>query len=302
MCNFGRLGLAIFCCVFFLSFDARAFTQLDEIVTLKPRGEADNRYRYVEELLRKVLQKADINASVTQAASDYSRDRLLQELIVGENIQVIAEAPKPGWEEKLIPIRIPLRKGIQGFRLLLINRQDQEALAKVENLEDLMAFPTGSGSQWSTRVVMENAGFEVITSEDYETLFRMLQLRRFVTFGRGVNEAFEEQASFSGQNPDLIVEETLCIYIPLPTYFFVSPAYPELAEKIEAGLMEMIEDGSFDEHFRAFHEDDLKRANLGSRKIFTLTNPNLSEHTPFEQSDYWFDPASVGAVMSEDGT
>ncbi|MEM9630293.1 MAG: hypothetical protein AAGA50_03135, partial [Pseudomonadota bacterium] len=73
-------------------------------------------------------------------------DRLLQELIKGENIHVIAEAPKPGWEDKLLPIRIPIRKGLQGYRLFLINKQDQAALAEVDTLEKLQAFPTGSGA------------------------------------------------------------------------------------------------------------------------------------------------------------
>ncbi|MDN3720699.1 hypothetical protein QW131_19215 [Roseibium salinum] len=77
-------------------------------------------------------KKAGVPAKVVHAQAEYSRDRVLQELITGRNIHVVAEAPKPGWEEKLIPIRIPIRKGIQGYRLFLINQQDQAALAKVD--------------------------------------------------------------------------------------------------------------------------------------------------------------------------
>ena len=114
----------------------------------------------------------------------FSRDRLLQELIKGENIHVIAGSSQTGLEDKLLPIHIPLRKGIQGYRLFLINKQDQTPLQGVETLEEFMAYPTGSGAQWSTRHVMEHAGFKVVTSEDYDTLFKMLKLRRFTTFGR----------------------------------------------------------------------------------------------------------------------
>lgn len=263
-----------------------------EIITLKPLSYEDNRYRYVEDLLAMALKRVNVSSEVVQARHRYSRDRLLQELIVGTNIHVIAEAPKPGWEEKLLPIRIPLRKGIQGYRLFLINRQDQAALSRVETLDDLKAFSTGSGAQWSTRRVLEDAGFHVVTSHDYSKLFDMLQLRRFTTFSRGINEVFNEQANFSDQNADLVVEETLCLFIPLPTYFFVSPEYPELARQIEEGLHLMIADGSFDRHFQDYHQVDIDRARLSERKIFSVSNPNLSPDTPLDEPSYWFDPSA----------
>ncbi|MES0881150.1 hypothetical protein [Roseibium sp. SCP14] len=298
------LRLFAACMLIVLGFSAFAPAQAEfpipaRIVTLKPHGQEDGRYRYVEILLEKILGKAGSQAKVAQAQTRYSRDRLLQELIKGENIHVIAEAPKPGWEEQLLPIRIPIRKGLQGYRLFLINRQDQAALANVNSLEELQDFATGSGAQWSTRSVMEQAGFQVVTSEDYEALFKMLKLRRFVTFGRGINEVFKEQESFAGGNGDLIVEKTLCLFIPLPTYFFVSPAHPELAKLIELGLKQMIADGSFDQHFLTFHHADLSRANLSKRKIFSISNPNLSGQTPIGEPSYWLDPASLGDLQQE---
>ncbi|MEM9633652.1 MAG: amino acid ABC transporter substrate-binding protein, partial [Pseudomonadota bacterium] len=173
------------------------------------------------------------------------------------------------------------------------------ALAEVDTLEKLQAFPTGSGAQWSTRSVMEQAGFQVVTSEDYEALFKMLKLRRFLTFGRGINEVFKEQESFVDSNQSLIVEKTLCLFIPLPTYFFVSPAHPDLARLIEIGLKQMIADGSFDRHFLDFHHADLSRANLSKRKIFAISNPNLSGQTPVDEPSYWLDPASFADMKRE---
>ncbi|MCX2725511.1 hypothetical protein [Roseibium salinum] len=164
-----------------------------------------------------------------------------------------------------------------------------------------MAFPTGSGAQWSTRRVMEDAGFNVVVSHDYDMLFRMLKLRRFITFGRGINEAFNEQASFSSQNENLVVEQSICLFIPLPTYFFVSPAHPELARQIETGLKRMIADGSFDEHFLAYHRTDIARARLADRKIFTLVNTNLGRETPLQERSYWFDPATFSDPDGDDG-
>ena len=52
----------------------------------------------------------------------------------------------------------------------------------------------------------------------------------------------------------------------------------------------MIEDGSFDQHFQAFHNADIARADLANRKIFAIPNPNLSGRTPFDTPSYWHDP------------
>ncbi len=293
--NASKLLFSLACLI---ALECRA--QPIDVITLKPYDYEDQRYRYVEILLAKTPEAAGVSARIVQAETQYSRDRLLQELILGETIHVVAEAPKPGWEEKLIPIRVPIRKGIQGYRLFLINAQDQPALSKVGSLEELMSFATGSGAQWSTRRVMEEAGFDVVVSEDYTRLFDMLKLRRFVTFGRGINEVFNEQASFSGQNKDLVVEKSLCLFIPLPTYFFVSPAHPELAKQIEAGLKKMIADGSFDEHFLAYHRDDILRARLSKRKIFSISNSNLSRETPLDEPSYWFDPTTFSGEKTQD--
>jgi hypothetical protein len=263
-----------------------------EVLTLKPYGYDKSPYEYVEVLLAKSLEKAGVSADIVRSGTDFSRDRLLKELITGENVHVMAQAPKSDWEESLLTIRIPLRKGITGYRLFLINKQDQAALSKVSTLEELKAFSTGSGAQWSMRRVLEDAGFQVVTTNDDNTLFNMLAARRFLTFGRGIYEAYNEHDRLSSEFENLAVEQDLTLFFPLPTYFFVSPAHPELAQHIETGLRRMIEDGSFDEHFLSYHKADIDRAKLADRKIFRIPNPNLSKDTPVNEPLLWFDPAS----------
>ena len=263
---------------------------LIEVIVPKPGGPNDTRHIYTESLLSLALQKAGRKARLVQSKEDYSRDRLLQELVRGQDIHLAAEAPKADWEEQLLPIHIPIRKGIQGYRLFLINKQDQAAIANVRTLEDFQRFPTGAGTQWSVRPLLESAGFEVVTTEDYQNLFEMLRLRRFITFGRGLNEIYSEQARFGTVNENLVMEQTLCLFIPLPTYFFVSPAHPELARDIETGLKRMIADGSFDRHFMKFYAGSIRRANLDKRRILAIANPTLRKETPFDEPSYWYDP------------
>lgn len=266
---------------------------IEQIIINKPLSDNDRRYDYTKRLLDLVLTVTTASHGefkLNEAQTTMTRNRTFVELKKGEIIHVMAEAPKPGWEEELIPVRVPIRKGIQGFRLFIIKQQNQALLANVDSLQSLQQYPTGSGSQWSTLRVMEEAGFTVVSGSHYDGLFDMLNLGRFITFGRGVNEAFREVEAFKEKFPDLTVDEHVALFIPLPTYYFVSPKKPALAERIKAGLTLLIQDGRFDTFFYQHHCEDLRKANLAKRKIFSIPNPNLSAKTPLDVAHYWHNP------------
>jgi hypothetical protein len=266
---------------------------LEQVITIKPLSDKDTRYEYPEDLLKLILQKTEQTygkAEVVRCKYIMKRERTLIALEEGEDIHVMAEAVKPGWEERLLPVRIPIRKGIQGYRTFLIHKDNQDTLSKVKTLDDLRKFPTGSGSQWSTTRVLEENGFKVVKGVDYEGLFKMLMRKRFITFGRGINETPFEFNARKDDYPDLAIEQHLALFIPLPTYFFVTPKKPELARRIEEGLIVMIYDGSFDRFFNERFGEIIADANLKKRRIFKLNNPNLGAKTPFNVQHFWYSP------------
>ena len=263
----------------------------DVIFVNRPSTIEDGRYDYPRKLLTAILKETEIeygHATIKETQLKMPRDRILRELEKGLNIHVIAEASKLSWEQRLIPIRIPIRKGIQGYRTFLIKKKNQPILSKINTLEELKKIPTGSGVQWSTTDILEKNGFIVKTGNNYKGLFSMLIKDRFMTFGRGINETAEEYNSFKDKFPELSIEQDLLLYIPLPTYFFVSPHKPELAKRIEAGLQLMISDGSFDKMFNDEFSELIDNANLTKRRIFRITNPNLSPQTPLDIKHYWY--------------
>lgn len=282
-----------------------AYAQNDDpniVLINRPYSTTDTRYRYPQELLQLALDKvAGLYGRKVVRCSPYtmSRDRIFRELQRGDLVQVMAEAPKPHWEEQLIPIRIPIRKGIQGYRVFLIKKRNEQRMSKVQTLADLEAMPTGSGAQWSTAAVMADAGFNVVSGSNYEGLFQMLEEGRFVTFGRGINEAYQELDAHRERFPDFRVDTRVLLYIPLPTYFFVTPQRPALARQIEAGLRAMLADGSFDRLFYAYFGKDIERAQLENRKVFAIPNPNLSDATPFDDKGLWFDPRTDWGALTQ---
>nr|WP_320125698.1 hypothetical protein [uncultured Shewanella sp.] len=274
----------------------------DQFIINRSESNHDDRYKYTYDLLQLVIDatKADFGqASLEVSDVIMSRNRILRELQDGQNINVIAEASSLEWNTKLIPIKIPIRKGIQGFRVFIIQKENVKSLAQITSIIQLTSLKTGSGSQWSTKVAMQQAGFEVIESVQYNSLFNMLSKGRFVTFGRGVNEAYQELKQFNLQYPNLVIDENILLHIPLATYFYISPNKPHLAQRIEVGLRRIINNGEFEKLFYKRHCDFLIKSKMNQRLIFKIDNPLISEAemTSIVGKDFLLNPKDDFSIL-----
>ncbi|MBQ1783637.1 MAG: hypothetical protein II007_08290 [Gammaproteobacteria bacterium] len=266
-----------------------------EVTINAPFSELDSRYEYPRELLELVMAATavtDGDCTVKTSPVVMLRERSLHELIHGSIIQVMAEATQSSWEEQLLTVRIPIRKGLQGYRLMMIRNSDQQRIAAL-NIDQLKQLPSGGGHDWTTTPLMRQAGFNMVAGSDYSSLFRMLDRSRIDTFARGVNEVFHEQQAFNKVYPGLTVDRHWLIYIPLPTYFFVTPRRPDLAERIDRGLRLLISDGRFDQLFMRYFGEDIRRAGLSQRQLIRIDNPNLSSLTPLDDSRLWLIPEDL---------
>jgi len=244
----------------------------------KPFSNLDNRYQYTYDLLSLIISATPEfgNIKIEISSKYMTRNRALHELISGDLINVMATVPQPEWDENLIVIPIPILKGIQGIRVFITKKNNEKLLADVNSLGDLSALPTGSGLNWSTRVAMEKAGFKVITGSNYEGLFKMLSSERFLTFGRGINEAYKEVESRKKTHPNLIVDQHVLLHIPLAIYFYVSPDKPKIAERLKVGLLRLINNGVFDDLFYKNYCQYILKAKINKRKYFTIPNYYVS--------------------------
>ncbi len=165
-----------------------------------------------------------------------------------------------------------------------------ERFKNLEHIDKLKGLKAGSGTQWTTTMVLKETGFHVETGTDYEGLFNMLNLNRFDYFPRGVNEIFLEFEARKIQFPNLLIEPTKALYFPTPSYFFVSPNYPELADRIKRGMEIIVEMGILDKLFEKAYGQAVSQAKLHDRLIFKCENPLLPPETPFEQPSFWYTP------------
>lgn len=278
------------CIVALILFGHSAGLLAQEIILIPPpESKLDKRYEYSEALLKQVLERtaAKYGKAELKRSLQMKRNRVLLELQKG-NVINVADAPtRPDFEQRLLPIRIPLRKGLLGYRLFLIREQDKNKFATIKSMDELKQLRAGSGTQWSITDLLRASGFKLETDPEYENLFHLLANGGIDYFPRGANEIFEELDNRKLATPNLYVEPNLAIYIPLPTYFFVTPTKPKLAARIQEGLELMLQDGSFDKLFYQYHDNIIKRADLAHRHIFYLDNPTLSPATPLQRKQLW---------------
>ena len=260
-----------------------------------PESQNDKRYDYEWELLRNALEitKDSYGSYVMKTANIVMNgNRRDYELNKDSGIVTIILGIGTKEREKILtPIRIPLDKGLLGYRVFLINKRNKFKFDKITKLEMLRKFKVGQGLGWGDIKVWESNGFKVERGSDYEGLFNMLRLERFDFFPRGILGITEEYEDRKNTIAGLATEETILIYYPWPRYFFCSNSSEgkKLAERVKVGLIKMMENGDYDRIFKKHFENKIKKLNLKKRKFFKLDNPLLTSQTPLDNRKLWYD-------------
>ncbi|WP_147394998.1 type 2 periplasmic-binding domain-containing protein [Alginatibacterium sediminis] len=280
--------------VLYLATSGTSFA-MDEIRFESGQSDVDSRMSYKREVLTTAMEKTVSNYGsyrFSDTAPRMNTLRALNEMVEGKQLNVFIALTNQSWENKTIPIRIPVRRGILSYRLLLINKEDVELFRGVKTVADLKNIPVGLRQSWTITRVMETLGFDVVTTSDYESIFSMLNRKRFGFSPRGVHEIYDEFEERIQTLPNLAVESTLALYIPAPSYVFVSPQYPRLAKRLADGLEKMVNDGSLQAIFEDHFGEHIKRADLKNRTIIKMDNPLLPLATPIQRQELWWSPAN----------
>lgn len=188
-------------------------------------------------------------------------------------------------EHDLRPIKVPLFKGLIGWRLLFIRKEEQPEFFKIMTKSDLANYVAGQGHDWPDIKILKENNLKVLASSSWQGLFEMLTYKRIDYFPRSVIEIERELRIFSSL--DLYVEKSLVLRYPAAYYFFVNTENQSLATAIEAGLKKAIADGEFDTLFNRNFADIIKRAQLDERKIIELKS---SGDFPLNDEPLWYRP------------
>lgn len=227
------------------------------------------RYHFGLSVLELVLSKAEIDYQLISPQLGLNEGRGEQLVKMGAlDLQFMSTTVER--EQSMIPIRIPIYRGLLGARLLLVERDNKELFSDVQDAEGLKAFVGGHGVHWGDLPVYAANGLPVKTSASYDSLFRMLKGNRFDYFHRGVSEVWGEIAL---HGPHLTIADHVFLFYPHPVYFFVNKDKPVLADLIEKGFAIALKDGSYQYLFEEAFGAMVRQAKLEQRRLIVLDNP-----------------------------
>jgi hypothetical protein len=282
-----KINLILLIMMVFFSTDV-----FSESLTLK-YFQTDLRYKYRIELLRLAMDstfESDGPYSLEPVTAQATQKRGLFLLEEGKKVNIGFFSLNKERELKFIPVRIPILRGILGYRVCLIRKDSLAAFSEIESLEQLKKqFKAGFGSQWADMEILRANNIPVVGTVKYDGLFKMLSGRRFDYFPRGINEAWVELSDKKTNYSDLTVAPDIALYYPYPVYYFVNKNHPEIADRIERGLKISLKNGSFKKLFLQYHGGIIQQADLKNRKLFMLINPTLPEGTPDPDTGWWLE-------------
>lgn len=260
---------------------------------------------------RAAFAKAVLDLAMREVHADYTiraskdvmeRERALQELAEGRTINLHWSSMSRVDEAKLRAIRIPLHRGLIGFRVLVIRKDRQPEFDRIDTLRQLQALTGGQGIGWVDTDILRQAGLHIETAP-YDALFRMVEAGHIDYYPRGVIEAYTELRARHQANPDLVVENHLLLAYRSDFIFYTGKRDSRLANAIEEGLRKAYADGSYIQLFRShpYIQNALGHADLAHRKVIWIDNPELSVQDRAIPPEYWMNLEAPGNRAKDGG-
>lgn len=217
------------------------------------------------------------------------------------SMDVFFSMGSPDYEEEFQAIYIPIYRGLMGMRLAIVTQEKQDIFANVTTINELSDFKAGQGKLWTDAKILQQNGIPLVLEVKYQNLFRMLEADRFDYFPRGVHEPWTEIASHKSLN--LVVDKHIMLHYDAPFYYFVNKNNTELAAHLTEQLEAMVAEGSAQ---ALFYQDSevkiaLQQADFSNRKTIKLINPYLTDKTPLNKKELWFDPSDLQKTISAQG-
>jgi hypothetical protein len=270
-----------------LAFSSNALCATWNITYPRPISENDQRSNYPVALLKLAFDNTGVRFKLIPSERPLQQNQALELLASSREINVVWSMTDKTREVDLLPIRVPIFKGLIGYRVFLVKEEQLPKFAFITERNSLMTLKPIQGHDWPDTKILQSNGFDVVTSREYSTLFTMLNQSQGDYFPRSVVEVWEEADLYKNIN-DTVVEPNLGINYPTAMYFFVNKRNTTLARLLENGLEKAISNGDFDKLFYQTHQGFIERAKMDKRRFFELENPLLPTQTPLERSELWF--------------
>lgn len=262
----------------------------EEIKIRKKQSIEEANHDYCVGLLNIALKNTEKEyglAKIVSVDMQLTQGRSLDELSKGKIIDVDWAATSIEREKVLLPIKIPLFKGLLGYRVPVINKSDYDLFLKIKDVNDLKKLSVVQGTHWPDTQILEYSGFNVLKTPKFENMYSLLESGRVDYFLRSICEAYGEVKVRGNKN--LMVFDKILVAYNQPMYFFVNKNNGKLAERIKKGLLIAIETGEFLQYMEnnPLTKEVFPLKKYSDSHIFSLKNPILPKNTPLDDKKLW---------------
>jgi hypothetical protein len=285
-------GLFIIVLIAF-SFKVKATENSEEVVKVRTAlvSYGLNLDGFEDALLAHILSYDNADTSISRYPQLLPRGRAFGLMSKNEGIDIVWGSATNERFASYLPVKIPIYKGLIGWRLALVKQANQYIFANASTLEDLHLFTPGQHHNWSDYKIFEENGFTISSGADRLALADMLVRGRFDFFPRAVIEIERELREYAEM--DIMLEPHLLIRYKSAYVFYVAKNNVELAKKLTDGLRRAKADGSFDTLFEGHFKALFKRLDLQNRRIIELSNPLLPEEMLEIEEQFWISPKAI---------
>lgn len=264
-------------------------TPIRTLIYPKPEVVNDDRGLFPLLVLQLALSKVDSSYTLTPSGSIMDQERALRQLeTTNGGIDIVWTMTSIERESRLLPIRIPIDKGLLGWRLALVSSKNGQIFKYVKSTDDFKKFVGCQGHDWPDTMILKGNGIQVLTDPSYPKLFKLIESGKADYFPRSSLEVWNE-LEINKVN-GILLDPYLVIRYPTAMYFFVNKAKVGLARLITTGFEMAINDGSFGRLFQSEYGEKLRTAKFSSRRVINLENPLLPKATPTDRKELWFSP------------
>jgi hypothetical protein len=274
--------------------DSRINTGITTLRIPAPRSDLDTSSSYYIELLQLALAKAADGRELPalEVTMPMEQGRAAHELALGRSIDIFWMAADKKRSSMLHQVPIPLERGLIGYRQFIVHKKRLAEFEQIRSVKALSQFKACQGAQWPDTDILRAANLPVVTSTGYEQLFKQVAAGRCDYFPRGFHEIKIEMAKRAAAYPELAIAESLILHYPYGIYFFVKKDNKQLAEWIERGLQQLIDDGELMQHMQS-HQHTSRAFPLVApqgRYLISIPNAGFPAGQDTRNKRYWFQP------------
>lgn len=253
------------------------------------RGFGPLRDAYHTELLQAVLDQGKPNEYTAKSYDGFIPHRRGFELLShSDELDVMIGYATQDRVEKYHAINIPIMKGLNGWRVVLVHEDNAKMMAGVDSLDKLKPFMPGMFHTWTDNEIFLENGIDSIRGTDFKGVYRMLGAKRFDYLPLSILEAASEAELYKEKyNIPITVDQNIMITYPTCFYFYVAKENTELAQTLTAGFDKIIKNGVFDKIFNKHFSGLLKEYLSGDRSVIELSNPLLPKSVPLHKPELW---------------